>query len=386
MKSLKPNIRARRNRAGTTSWCVDAGFCNGKRLRRFFKSKAEATCYADKLTVARKNQGDAAFSLTDEQRVDAIGALALLAGTGATLREAAQYYAARVYPKRGSRLLTEIANELVEQKRKKNFKTRYVKALRVAFSVFNRVFGSRAANTVESADIEKWIDDQPYTAVTKRNYIRDIGILFRYAVKAGDCLKDPTESIEAPMVSDPEPSLLNANVTARLLAVAHNDSQSGLLPGLAIGFFAGLRSCEIESLTWSEIKLGTGFIEVKANKAKTRKRRLVDISGNLAEWLKPHAKESGPVLPVNWRRRLKILLAKADVLKWPKNCMRHNFASFHLAKHTNASLTALQLGHADTNVLFAHYRELVSSDAGKLYWEIKPPPLPADVNRLPLAA
>jgi len=57
-----------------------------------------------------------------------------------------------------------------------------------------------------------------------------------------------------------------------------------------------------------------------------------------------------------------------------------------LAKHTNASLTALQLGHADTNVLFAHYRELVSSDAGKLYWEIKPPPLPADVNRLPLAA
>jgi len=84
MKSLKPNIRARRNRAGTTSWCVDAGFCNSKRLRRFFKSKAEATCYADKLTVARKNQGDAAFSLTDEQRVDAIGALALLAGTGAT--------------------------------------------------------------------------------------------------------------------------------------------------------------------------------------------------------------------------------------------------------------------------------------------------------------
>ena len=207
MNKFRPKIRTRHNRSGTISWCVDAGICDNKRLRWFFKTKAEATSYADKITINRKNHGDAAFALTDEQRLEAVTSLGLLEGTGATLRQAVQYYVDHVHPKRGSRTLNDIAVELVELKHKKGFKFRYVKALRIAFNVFNRVFGSRAANTIEPNEIDDWLDNQPYTANTKRNYLRDIGILFRYAVAQGDCVSAPTAKIDPPKPDEPLPSI-----------------------------------------------------------------------------------------------------------------------------------------------------------------------------------
>ncbi|HUF63040.1 MAG TPA: hypothetical protein VMN36_13265 [Verrucomicrobiales bacterium] len=54
------------------------------------------------------------------------------------------------------------------------------------------------------------------------------------------------------------------------------------------------------------------------------------------------------------------------------NAGRHSYASYHLAHFRNASDLALQLGHHNTEVLFAHYRELVSPDAAAAYWKIYP--------------
>lgn len=379
MRALRPKIRQRVNRTGTISWCVDAGFYNERRLRRFFKTKAEATSYADQLSIARKNQGLGAFSLTDAQRLEAAEAFAQLDQAGCTLREAVKYYLGHVRPQGGSRALTEVAAELVENKRKKGFKPRYVKALRVSFNVFNRTFGTRLVNTIDHTEIDRWLDEQPYSFTTKRNYIRDLGILFRFAVQQGDCLENVVGKIELPKADDPLPSILDVESVTRLLAVAHKNLGHGLLAGLAVGFFAGLRSCELEKLTWDEIHISEMFIEVKAEKSKTRKRRLVDIPKNLAAWLQPQIRRTGFVLPANWRRRLRTLLPHANIQKWPKNCMRHCFASFHLAEHKSAALTALQLGHADTNMLFNHYRELVRNADAQRYWEILPPSQPVNI-------
>ncbi len=377
MRTLKPKIRQRSNRTGTISWCVDAGFCNQRRLRRFFKTKAEATSYAAQLSISQKNQGLAAFSITEAQRLEAVEAFAQLEKTGFTMREAVKYFLDHVRPKGGSRSLTEVAAELVENKRKNGFKPRYVKALRVSFNVFNRTFGTRQVNSIDHTEVDQWLDQQPYSFTTKRNYIRDLGILFRYAVQRGDCLKNVVEKIELPKADDPLPSILDVESVNHLLSVAQGKPQNGLLAGLAVGFFAGLRSCEVEKLTWDEIHVAEGFIEVKAEKSKTRKRRLVDVSQNLAAWLDLHPRRTGLILPMNWRRRLNGMLPFAGIKKWPKNCMRHCFASYHLAEHKSAGLTALQLGHADTNMLFSHYRELVrSADAGR-YWKILPSSQPA---------
>jgi integrase len=62
----------------------------------------------------------------------------------------------------------------------------------------------------------------------------------------------------------------------------------------------------------------------------------------------------------------------AGITEWPENALRHSFASYHLAQFKNAAATALELGHHDSRVTFAHYRELVKPKEAERYWHIRP--------------
>ena len=145
-----------------------------------------------------------------------------------------------------------------------------------------------------------------------------------------------------------------------------------IIPALAIGLFAGLRQAEIERLDWNEVDLGRSFIEVTAEKAKTKKRRLVKIEPNLAAWLTPFVRKAGSVMPPNYRHKLEPTWKKAGLEAWPDNGLRHSYASYHLAHFKDASRLALELGHGTTQMLFAHYRELVRPEDAERYWNIKP--------------
>ena len=79
----------------------------------------------------------------------------------------------------------------------------------------------------------------------------------------------------------------------------------------------------------------------------------------------------GSVCPANYRRLFRMAHKEAGIHPWPKNALRHSFASYHLALHRNAASTALELGHTETRTLFAHYRELVTVEEAKEYFSIK---------------
>ena len=166
---------------------------------------------------------------------------------------------------------------------------------------------------------------------------------------------------------------LTVNEAARLLESATPD----VLPYLAIGLFAGLRSSEIERLHWSEIDCERGLIKVDAKKGRnTALRRLVTIQPNLREWLISFHKHGGNVTPENgFRQSFEQACAAAGIVDWPYNALRHSFASYHLAHFKNAASTALELGHQDSRITFAHYRELVRPKDAERYWNVKPAPV-----------
>ncbi|MBE7496865.1 MAG: site-specific integrase [Verrucomicrobiaceae bacterium] len=180
------------------------------------------------------------------------------------------------------------------------------------------------------------------------------------------------------------PGILSPADTAALLAAAPDE----IVPALAIGFFAGLRTAEIERLDWREIDLRRGFIEITAEKAKSSQRRLVEITANLRAWLEPHAQRSGPVRLTEMRHKDRFDLArKAAGIAWPANACRHSFASYHLALHQDAAKTALQLGHTNTAVLFQHYREIATPEDAKAFFAITPQTVvPANVISMKEAA
>jgi integrase len=145
-----------------------------------------------------------------------------------------------------------------------------------------------------------------------------------------------------------------------------------LLPYLAIGAFAGLRAAEIQRLDWSEIDFESGLIEVTAQKSKTAQRRFVTMQPNLREWLLPVLKRRGRITSANFRKEFDQTRVAGGIVDWPQNALRHSFASYHLAHFKNAASTALELGHHDSRVTFAHYRELVRPKEAERYWNIRP--------------
>jgi integrase len=89
--------------------------------------------------------------------------------------------------------------------------------------------------------------------------------------------------------------------------------------------------------------------------------------------LLPHRQLKGNVTPANdFKDLFERTRTLAGIVDWPQNALRHSFASYHLAHFKNAASTALELGHHDSRVTFAHYRELVKPKEAARYWKLKP--------------
>jgi integrase len=144
-----------------------------------------------------------------------------------------------------------------------------------------------------------------------------------------------------------------------------------LVPVLAIGAFAGLRSAEIERLDWTEINLVQRHIEVKAKKSKTRSRRLAPISDNLASWLIPIMQSEGKVWShcPQYLYELEAETASDAGVEWKHNALRHSFISYRVAVVKSIDQVAIEAGNSP-QMIFQHYRELVSPDQAAKWFSI----------------
>jgi integrase len=182
---------------------------------------------------------------------------------------------------------------------------------------------------------------------------------------------NPVSFTAKPKLIDRPPEIFAVDELRALLEAAQRMEPS-VVPMLAIGAFAGLRDAEIKRLEWSEIDLTRGHIEVKAAKAKSARRRLVTIQPNLAAWLRPYSSLAGLVVPEGARGKLDRVRKAAGLARWPKNGLRHSFASYRQAAIHDAPRVASDLGHTTPQILYSTYRELVLPEEAERYWKIAP--------------
>lgn len=144
---------------------------------------------------------------------------------------------------------------------------------------------------------------------------------------------------------------------------------------IAIGGLAGLRTEELLRLEWCDVWRRKGFIEVTAQKAKTRSRRLVPILPVLAAWLEPFREcIEGKIWQEKqdrYHKRLRPLFKRAGVVR-RSNALRHSFISYRLALVHNEHQVAAEAG-TSTQMIHRHYRELVTPEDAERYFNILPP-------------
>lgn len=340
--------------------------------RKFFKTKAEAEAERMRQLTLRERGGRQAVGLPLDELAMMIKARKDLAAHGKTIRDAASFYLDYLERiRRCNVTVAALSAEVLENKRRDGHAAMYLADLKKRLTRFNREFGNRPVAAITVEELDNWLRDLDCSPKSRANFRANVGVLFSYAERRGIIDINPILRTARPKLSGNPPEIFRVDELRGLLEAAAKHAPD-VVPLLAIGAFAGLRDAEIKRLNWSEVDLARNFVEVTSAKAKTARRRIVEIQPNLTVWLSPFSGRSGPVVPINARKKMDMVRTEAGLMKWPVNGLRHSFASFRLAAIHDAPRVASELGHTSPQMLYSTYRELVLPEEAERYWKIVP--------------
>jgi integrase len=340
--------------------------------RKFFKTRAEADAERLRQLTLRERGGREAVGLPLNELSTIVQARKKLAGHGKTLGDAATFYLDHLERiRRCNVTVAELAEEVLEAKCKDGHAPMYIADLRKRLSRFCRDFGDRLIAGITVEELDNWLRDLDCAPKSRANFRANVGVLFSYAERRRMIDSNPVLRTARPKLVSGPPEIFRVAELRALLNAASKVAPD-VVPMLAIGAFMGVRDSEIKRLNWNEIDLARGFVELKASKTKSARRRIVEIQANLAAWLTPYAGMTGAVVPTNARNKLDLVRKAAGLTLWPKNGLRHSFASYRLAATHDAPRVASELGHTSPQMLYSTYRELVLPEEAERYWKLIP--------------
>ena len=362
-----------------------AYYASGRRVQRNFADKSEAKRVAKQILGNLSNDAEAieamatpeleslvaarrvlapgyALHVAVEEHAHAIGKLGK-----ATLREAVEFFLRHNRADVPRLTLAEIAELFAKSREQAGLSSHYVSQCRKTLADLAKAFPGLALPDLKTSELDAWLGGLSLAPKTKNGMRIVLVACGNWAEGRGYLVKgsSPFPAMVRYKEIKSEVSIFTPEQIANLLAKADNT----LRPFLAIGAFAGLRMAELQRLDWSEVDLERGFITVAASKAKTRQRRLVPIADNLKLWLMPCKRTIGPVC-AHQRPQL-AAAALCEGFEWPDNGLRHSYISYRLAILHDTARVALEAGNSP-EVIFSHYRELVTPEAAKAYFEVRP--------------
>jgi len=292
---------------------------------------------------------------------------------GITLSDAVRFYQANRTDLLAAKTTAQVAAEFVQSRATSGVSDAYVNGCRVSLKRFtSKVAGN--IGTVTTADINKYLVGLKGLGPVSRNgHRRNIVTMFGFAKRQGYLHPDrktAAEQTETFKEAETEIEIFTLDEITRLLVTAH----ARLLPVIAIGAFAGIRTAEICRLDWEDIKWDRGHIEIAGKKAKTAARRLVPLPDNLKAWLAPWREATGRIVTLTAvAGAMNDLGVKAKIPGgWRQNALRHSFISYRVSLTGDVARTSLEAGNSP-KMIFSHYREIVDEEAARAWFAITPP-------------
>jgi integrase len=325
-------------------------------------------------TIKRKlrQEGEKALLVSDALRIEAFDCSNLLKPYNASIRDAVRFYIAHHETATTACTVEAAVDEYLKLQRLKGRSLRHIADLKYRLGVFKETFSGRLIGSFSVRELENWLHDLGQSPKSLNNFHVAVSALLSFCVKRSYAAGNPFGAIEKVRVVAKAPGILSPQECEKLL----NAAGAEILPLVAIQAFCGVRSAETLRLSWSDVDLPRGFVQIGAEQAKGARRRLVEMSDNLKGWLLPYARRTGgqlwPRTEVEYYRALRTARAAAGIGQWPSNALRHSYASYHLALHQNAAALALQMGHTSQAMIFSNYREVVTREAAERYWSIRP--------------
>lgn len=388
-------IRRRKYRSGRVGWQLDYGLVGGKRKQVAFETKAAAEVAAAAEKERLETHGTMADGIGAEEMAELLHARRRLLAAGGGLVDAVEFWVKHAARQRAQAKVIDLVAMYREEKKEKGRSARYVSQLGVALGTFTRLFPLALAHEVTRQDVEEWLRVNGWAAKTHNNRLGDLRSFFAWAIGRGFARINPVDGIGKRRLIEGEIVTLNVEECHALVWAADRCPQ--VLGYVVLGLFGGIRPAEIERMEWGAVNLKTGEVVVGASHAKTRRRRVVDLSENARAWLHrvPVELREGRICGRGFLDAWRVLRRElgwdvgrgashvAPVAapltrgRWPHDAMRHTFASMHYAAHQNEAALQVQMGHESARMLHQHYRAVKSRAEALAFWALFPPPYAA---------
>jgi integrase len=348
---------------------------DGKRVASYHSDFKEALRSANaKLDAMGRGLVDNTV-LSGPDRLDYLSALKILDGK-ASLTDAANAWVqkqtkeAAATPMRVKDAVDGfMAAREAETKRAKPASAAYKSDFRRRLKKFADAFQCNLGD-VTPTGIEAWLAATKQTGRNRFNTLRLVRTLFRWAQKRKHVPPGPIPTDDLDINCPPAGGAITTFTAAELSKLLHA-AKPTMVPYVALGGLAGLRTAEITRLDWRDIKLDRGFIEVAADKAKTASRRLVPMGPALRAWLTRVRQDAGPVIPfANVGKQVGWLARDAGV-EWKINALRHSFITYRVAELQDVQRVALEAGNSPA-MIFKNYRELAEPAQAAAWFAVMP--------------
>ena len=357
-------------------WRVD-----GKRKTKTFPTIEKQLDFAKGLADDAKRHGTAAYRL-DESEARDWRAFRAMVGEGADLQAIAAVWSKHKAASTATPLtLAEAIAAYTAAKEAEGVARSSVSHYKPVFDrLTDTVPGHREVSGISDDDIAAFMTAQADAPDhTRSTRFRRIRALFNWLVETHKIERSPFAGIKAPKVRSEDVEILTLAQSRLLFGKnAANDDGSPIsqerretIGRLALEAFAGLRFDTAAQIVADEIQ--ADGLRIPAAKIKTRKNQFIDgLPANLMRWLAWSK-------PAEWSMtKRQYLEAKSDAftragIPHPRNCLRHGFATYHVAAFKGAGRTATILCHTSEKILWAHYKGRATEADGKAYFKIFPP-------------
>ncbi len=368
-------IKNPRVRAHAWRLNVPASITGLKKERKFFDSEAKAKEYAAGLLAARQDAGQ---DIVQQLRAK-----------GMSVTQALEYALSHAPNKGEPVTLKKACTDFCKSREEANCKERYLANLESQFKQVKEDLGEvTMVDAITKAHLEIFIKgltgkdgDTPASPKSRVNFIITLTALFNFAVGQGWRGENPAATLRRPKLDEVEIAILSPEDARKLLTVASQPEFADIFPALLVQLFAAPRRSEIPHLHWSWIR----DRYLRLEKTKIRKKRAVELSGALLEWLAPFRTRTGRIFAPDdvpfdaddtrnvedsYTYRLSQVAAAANV-DLPKNVLRHTAITYRDALTGDLAGTAAWAGNSPV-VIEENYRGAATKDDAVKFYALKP--------------
>jgi len=349
----------------------------GKRLRKKFRTKAEANGYKLELEIKLQNQKLSPLDRDVHLCAYRFQNLLTVDQIETALSDAVVHY------QQSEMDLQSMVGRYLDRLKKRYGRGHVGKHhLKLHAGTAPRLvewLGNPKLREIDKEMCEEFIDDRISDGLvprTARNYAEVLGAVLKQAVDDKMLSEHPMAAVEMPTVDSPVHILAPAELNKLLLAAPQVLKKFDFMtPFMMFGAFAGLRTSEIERLTWEDVRLDIGQLYVQKGKNKNSERWVV-LTPPLLEWCEKMLGDGATGLVLHGtspsdRSRAKKRLCRTAGVTIPRNALRHSYGSHHLVHHASEGNTAAEMGHYTAQMTFKAYRRAVTKVQAADYWNIR---------------